>query len=280
MRSPFEINDSASSVIFKTNSCFQKPSKTKEKISPIDLYWENIQLMNKLINDISRNQVLGLLILLGSVSAVESYFRTLFCNIITIDKNSEKKCLQHTLAYGAVISSIKHSKTKEDIAEALLEGYSFANKKNIVEALKNFIGIQGHLPDELSLTLDAFEKVCHLRHCAVHRFGILGTNNAISLDFDTHSIEIGNSLLIGENEIDKIVGICTNLVKVINNFLFDFLIKRILKTKTIIWKWDFRSDKKLFIRYHQLFYSKQFSKSEKYSLKKIYLKYKNENQNA
>ncbi len=266
-----EINHSASSVSFDTKSCFENSPSVREELSPIDLYWKNIQVMNKLMGGVVENPILGLLILLGSVSAVESYFRTLICKIIVIDKEAEKKCLNHSLAYGAVLTSIQHSKKIEDVAEALLEGCSFASKKNILESLKNFIGInKGQLPNELTSTLEDFEKVCHLRHCAVHRFGVLGTKNAISLDFETHSVEVGNSLQIGVDEIDNIVAICTNVIKLTNNYLFDFLIKRMVKSNHFNWKWDLRSDKTQFLKYYNLFYSDHFSNNERYKAKQIY----------
>lgn len=280
MNPPLEINDSASSVVLDTKSCFQEPLRRCETTSPIDMYWENTQVMNRLIGQVTSNATLGLLILLGSVSAVESYFRTLFCKIITLDKDAENKCLEHSLAYGAVISSIKYSRTIENIAEALLEGCSFTSKENIWKSLKNFIGIQGHMPNELKQTLEDFEKVCHLRHCAVHRFGVLGTKNAIILDFDTHSSEVGNSLKIGVDEIDKIVGICTNVVKVINNFLFDYLLIRTVKNNSINWRWDFRTDRTYFMKYYHIFYSNQLSNSDDFLPINIYNKYRDKNKNV
>ena len=280
MNQPLEINVSASSVVLDTRSCFQDPPIPNASRAPIDMYWDNTQIMNTLIGQIPSIPIIGLLILLGSVSAVESYFRTLFCKIITLDKDAEKKCLGHSLAYGAVISSVKHSKKEENISEALLEGCSFASKKNIKDSLKNFIGIKGNLPNELEQTLDDFEKVCHLRHCAVHRFGMLGTKNAISLDFDTHSSNVGNSIELGVDEVDKIVGICTNVVKVINNYLFEKLLQRTVENNSISWKWDLRSDKKYFMKYYKMFYSIQFSNENRFSLKNIYNKFRDKNSNV
>lgn len=79
------------------------------------------------------------MILLGCVSAVESYIRKILRSIINMDSCSRKKCESQTLTYGAAIS---HQNKKEMLPEALLEGYSFANGKNIKDTIKAFLDVQ------------------------------------------------------------------------------------------------------------------------------------------
>lgn len=62
--------------------------------------------------------------------------------------------------------------------------------------------------------------VCQLRHCIVHRFGFLGSNNAITLGLATHKNYLEKPLVISFSHLNEMVQVCENTVKLINNFLF------------------------------------------------------------
>jgi hypothetical protein len=156
--------------------------------SPIDNFLEKIDEFNILIGHLCNPSTLLSekikitnynLILLGQISGVESYIREIFRKLILIDKHSFSACSSLMLTFTAA-----NNYEKEILPEALMELYSFASKKNITEALKNLLDIKGNLTINLENILIEFEKICQLRHCMIHRFGKLGSNNALKLGIE------------------------------------------------------------------------------------------------
>lgn len=263
------VNTAPTSVSFSTKDCFAKTAGRKCQ-SAIDNYSANISEITKLLGSIKieENTQIGNLILLGYVSAVESYFREIFRKVILIDNASERVCEEQTLTYGAAISH-----DKDLLPDALLENFTFISGKNIKHILKEFIGIQKQYPKEVESVLDEFTRTCQLRHCAVHRFSRMGSSNAITLGLYEHKEFIDKQLDLTTEHLDKIAAICTNTVKVINNYLFERLLERTCTEKTEDWKWDYDEDKKTFKQYFRIFHSKDSKtviRTAYNKLKKIY----------
>jgi hypothetical protein len=189
------------------------------------------------------------MILLGCVSAVESYIRKIVRSIINTDSFSRKKCEAQTLTYGAAISH----QDIDMLPEALLEGYSFANGKNIKDTIKAFLDIQCDQNSALKTTFAEFSMVCQLRHCIVHRFGFLGSNNAITLGLATHKKYLEKPLKIDFDHLNEMVQVCENTVKLLNNFLFCEVLERSFCQCTERWHFDYRKDKRCFMKYFNLF---------------------------
>jgi len=247
---PPSINQAASTLSFDTLKLF-KASRKGGKKPVIDLFIENLTEINK-VTLTSSETITGLLGLLGYVSAVEGYFRQIFREIILFDQYARKKCLSHDVSFGAALVVSQKAKAVDSLPEALLENVIFASKKNITEAIKHYLDIKGNLPDELETALKEFEKICQLRHCAVHRYGQFGSQNAIALGFDGHSKKIGFHICLELEDLENIATICLNLVKVVNNFLFNKLLERSAKDLEL-WKDDYVKDKKLFKKYCAIF---------------------------
>ena len=235
-----------------TRSLFDKSYSEPLSSSAIDVFYEKTIELNKLIKKPEESTgALPNLVLLGYISAVESYFREIIRRLIIIDESSRLACESQTLTYGAVIV---HEKP-EMLPEALMENRSFANKKVIIDSLRELLGLKGSLPSEVEEVLEEFSKVCHLRHCIVHRFGKLGSNNAIKLGLMEHKECLEKPLTIDYRNFQEILLICNNTVKVVNNFLFQRILNRTADTSGCLWTWDFRKDKKDFKRYYDTFVS-------------------------
>jgi len=267
----YRINDYSKSSKLETQSLFDKDF-VESPLSPIDTFFEKTSELNKLIGkpeDFS-NQLAGL-ILLGYVSAVESYFREIIRKLILVDNVSYKKCEKHTLTYGAALTH-----EPEMLPEALLENCSFAGNNNIKESLKNFLGItKGDYSSDVIEALDQFAKVCQLRHCSVHRFGRLGSNNAIALGLEEHKEYLEKPLIIDYNTLQEILLICNNIVKEINNFLFEKVLTRSASEDAYDWEWDLRKDKAEFKKYYDLFVSIKRPPDPEPSLNDAYEKFRN-----
>lgn len=252
------VNSTATTIgPFDTLSCFDI-NHVDSLQSPIDSCFEKIDNLNLiLVRFLALN---GLpqpvintqhnLILLGYISAVESYIREIIRRLIILDKASCVSSEEQQLNYGAAINY-----SIEMLPEALLERSSYASKNNIIESFKTFLGLKGHTPSELSATLEEFEKICHLRHCVVHRFGKLGSSNAIKFGLERHSKCLEKPIELDTNKLFDIHQICENSVLVINDYLFKKILQRTIEPEYSIWEWDLRKDKKKFIQYYSLFAS-------------------------
>ena len=243
--------------------------------SPIDHFLTNAIEINKLFTP-NPSAVLGNLIILGYVSAVESYFRALFRRMILIDPISRGNCEKKQLSYGAVMAI-----DAKILPEALFEDISFAGKKNISNSIKDFLGIviqDSALPPDLRSTLEHFHEVCELRHCIVHRFGKFGSKNAISLGLLRHQGNVEKPIKCDFDTLQQLVTICHNTVRITNNFLFERILSRLIlennvKNANPVWTWDYQKDKKLWQKYFETFYS-TMSPSTPLTRHQLYLSYR------
>jgi hypothetical protein len=254
----YRLNSTATTIVpLDTLSCFDINHFESNK-SPIDSCFEKMANLNLIL--VKFSVIPGLdqeiiytqnnLILLGYISAVESYLREIIRKLIILDKASRISSEEQQLNYGAAINY-----SLEMLPEALLERSSYANKNNIIESFKSFLGLKGNTPLELNETLNEFEKICNLRHCVVHRFGKLGSSNAIKFGLDKHSKCLEKPLTLDSNKLFDINQVCENTVLVINDFLFKRIMLRTIEPEYSNWKWDFRKDKNEFSQYYNLFVS-------------------------
>ena len=198
------------------------------------------------------------LVLLGYISAVESFFRELIRRIIVLDAEARKACENKTIAYGAAISH-----NEEMLPEALLEQLTFISAHNITTALKDFIGIKGACPAAVNEVLVEYENVCQLRHCIVHRFSKLGATNAIRLGLDSHKNFIEKPIRFDYSALQKAGAVCSNVAKEINQFLWEYVMMRQIadnnngqwkkRTAGLAWTWNYPNDRPRFKKYFDIF---------------------------
>ena len=252
---------------FDTRSLFDN-THTHQSISPIDLFFNQTNKLNTFLLPDNYDHTLANLVLLGYISAVESYFRAIVRKCILVDKISQQKSSEQTLTYGAATYH-----TSDMLPEALLEQISFANKKNIAKCFQDYLDINMQPSTELSSILGEFEKICQLRHCIVHRFSFLGSNNAMKLGLESHSSLIEKPIRIEYEHIQDIFSCLDLTVRVCNNFLFRKIITRAYESATLSWSWDYRIDKTLFLKYANIFQSIGYSSSfDIYSKFRIHFK--------
>lgn len=254
----FRIVQNISSIKrLKTEKMFDS-NYSESDSSAIDTFIEKTKELNRLfsLKPLELPPHLANLILLGYVSAVESYLRMLLRQLICIDEPSRCRCESQLIKFGAAISY-----DHEMLPESLLENFSFISKKSIRDAFSKLLEI-GNIPSDVDDTLDRYEIVCQARHCIVHRFGHLGANNAIELGLSSHKEFLNKPIKLNFDLLQEMLLICTNSVKVINNFLFQKILLRTADKNKALWKWDYRKDKKMFEKYFNLFYSKEESEGD------------------
>lgn len=236
--------------------------------SPIDAFLTNCTPLNLIwSNKSSVSPEMARILLLGYVSAVESYFRSVFKVIINTDEQSKIAAHSYPVTYGAALFHDKYL-----LPEALLELYSFSGEKDVRKALNNFLGISTPDPQIKNL-LAEFEKICQIRHCCVHRFGKLGTQNGISLGLNLHSHVLEKPLALNIIALADIASWLTSFIKVFNNYLFKVILDRTMQTSNVQWKWTFSKDKSKFKKLYKEFASTLDSVPSP-SIEEIYSRFK------
>lgn len=219
--------------------------------SAIDAFIVNCREINRLWAASSEiSPEFGRLLLLGYVSAVEGFFRTVLRTIINTDAKAQSDAHSYVVPFGAVLYH-----DKKIVAEALLEGYSFASGKDVKAAFAKFLDVS-NVTDEIKRMLVDYETVCQLRHCCVHRFGKLGTQNGIVLGLERHSAALEKPLSLDIQMLGEIASWLMSFVKAINNYMFKTLLERSVREENLYklaWNWSYAKDRAKFEKLYKLF---------------------------
>ncbi len=237
--------------------------------SPIDEYRSNLAQINILyLGAESRNEytsVLGSLVYLGMVSAAEGYFRALLRRLILIDSACKHNASSRTLTYGAAV----HHEL-DLLPEALLEGVSLASTKNVAGELKALCNISqmgsGSVPVALQQLFENFEAICQVRHCGIHRFGKLGSQQALRLGMDKHKPLLEKPLALTVAQLQDIAEALEALIRAVNSYCFADILKRTYtagptgrekdKLYKEAWQLDWTLDELRFNEYYDIFASR------------------------
>jgi hypothetical protein len=200
---------------------------------------------------------LGALVILGYMSAVESYLRALLRGLINIDEHARRLVEGRNVSFGAALHH-----PSQLLPEALMEDISLAAEDNVRGTFRDLAGVKVHLPPEVRRVLSEYSKICQLRHCCIHRFGKLGTRNAIALGLEAHRESLEKPLKPSIDDLQTIAEILRTFSKTINNYIFSFVLERTARNRndegtaklySEDWTWDYRSDRRRFRLYYDLF---------------------------
>lgn len=234
--------------------------------SPIDRYLENSNKLSKIYTNSPFKEAmtpeLGAVLLLGYVSAVESYMRGIIRGLVHIDEHTGNLAAPKQLSYFAASNH-----DPKLLPEALFDAVSFSGAWNVSTTLKEFCGISGmgggNCPKELKPAFDKFSDICQLRHCCVHRFGLLGAGNAHKLRVDKSLIE--KPLALTLDALEDISTILEKFALSLNSYIYrDVLERSFTRSKAITtdeaerqykneWTRDYTQDESRFVEYYNLF---------------------------
>jgi hypothetical protein len=265
-------------------------SFTASSDSPIDRFLANANALNVLYLNSAPPlpMVLGHLVLLGYVSAVESYLRALIRELINHDPYSRWSADSREITFG---SALRYQGPL--LPEVLTERQSLAGDRNIREAFRELLGIK-QLDASLKVPLDNFDRICHLRHCCTHRFGHLGTHSAMMLGFDSHSQHLEKPIQLSNQDIDEIASALRNFVKAINKQCFKAVLERSAKYAKANkpanhdrkqyyfendWLWNYVKDARRFKMYYDIFKTERDA-TPSLPVKELYDRFRTQNRNV
>lgn len=267
----FEMSGTSQASTLRSSSLFDA-DYSDPSTSPIDQYLDNktsyLKLIGcHLINSNNNNkfyslaqtrspewQKLSNLLILGFVSSVESYCRAIIRRVLLIDDRARKNSYSSQLSYGA---ALHHN--RDLLPEALLERVSFTSAEEIFEKIKSYLGIglaaEKQSNTKLNDAMVNYNIICELRHCVVHRAGLLGSNNAMKLGMDDHSSFLEKPIYLDITAVQNIALIGESVVRELNNALFAKLLSRTVQDEN--WEGSFQEDSEVFCKYYDLFISRE-----------------------
>ncbi|WP_155987101.1 hypothetical protein [Thioalkalivibrio sp. ALE16] len=231
--------------------CFSE-EEPRAALSPVDEFIRSIISINKLCEDpLSMPNELGHLMVLGYVSAVESYIRSLLVRIIGVDEASNVASAREPIPFS---SALNHD--REIMTEALFEDLTFLNVKSISESLVRYLGFKRGPAERMVKNIATqYIRVCQVRHCIVHRFGKLGSKNAWALGFEDHKENVEKTIILKYDKIQEMATICDNFVRSLNNYCYGVVLSRTHHDGWVRWSGDLRKDRSRFSQYHEIFAS-------------------------
>jgi hypothetical protein len=250
-----------------TQSWFDS-SHTASAQSPIDEFLDNLYDINKLYLQAQKRgdytPMLGSLVYLGMVSAAEGYFRSLLRRLILIDEACQDRASSRMVSYGA---AVHHE--RDLLPEALLEGISLASAKAVAGELRSICGItqmkNESVPHQLQLLFENFDDICQIRHCGIHRFGKLGSNQALRLGIGKFRTLLEKPLKLNVAHLQDIAEALEALIRAVNSYCFFDIIKRTHTASPAgrdgeilyaeCWQMDFEADRVRFEKYYRIFSS-------------------------
>lgn len=221
-------------------------SEARSDLNPIDEYYYNsLSLLLKSGEEIFSEQWLLRLLLLGQVSITETYFRRVLAGLLNVCPVARRAAAAEMVALGAVF----YYKYR-DLGYGLVENSSMSGSKEIKSQTQKVAGVTIPNNSSISASLEGFDKVCHLRHAAVHSQGELSARNARELGIGPGA---PRAVLLTPISFQSVIGTCHNAVRAYNRFMIERVLER--WTAEGLLKGEWSQDKKLFRPLYKLFYS-------------------------
>jgi len=215
--------------------------------SPIDVFIDGVAETLKLgqPGDLASSDALGRLLILGLVTSAEGYFRDVLLGLTSVCPLAQEKIADQLIALGALEFYGAH-----DAARGVFEGVSFASETEVRKRTEQISGATWKKTDSLGVALSNFEKVCHMRHAAVHTKGVLNRGNAKALGL---ALAGGRQMHLSVDvpHLHQAARACTNVVRDYNTVVYRHTLRRWLDQKVLSGTWA--KDKRRFTAAFDLF---------------------------
>lgn len=187
--------------------------------SAIDFFENNLKQLVKFSAQHEREREVIRLALLGLVSLTENYFRIILSDVLRLCPASHELCAKMDVKFSSA-----HYYSTGSISRSLVDGCVFSNSSTISDETKRLTGLNVLDSESVKNALAEFQKVCILRHAAVHSFGRIGGKNAMDLGLRQ---KVNVMVSPSYEAFDEICGICQNLVRSYNSFMWKACLSRL-----------------------------------------------------
>jgi hypothetical protein len=217
--------------------------------SPIDNFYAYVATLIPLgdAKRLASNDALGKALLLGIVSATEHYFRAVLAGLIHACPLTRKQAASLSLSFGAV-----DYYSREDLGLGLFEHASLASAGEIRKHTQKLIGVQISQDASAEAAFEEYEKLCQLRHAAVHARGDLSHQNLQELGVNLTSGRLG--IKVELPALHSAAAVCQNVVRAYNRLLYRKTVERWIAERVFSGSW--LTDRDRFDQIWALFHSR------------------------
>lgn len=221
---------------------------TAPPASPIDNFYSYMSNLIPLGTEanLRASETLGKTLLLGLVSGTEHYFRAVLAGLVHVCPIAHKNASSQQLSFGAL-----EYYSREDLGLALLENISLATASEVKSQTKRLVGIDTKQDPSLEAAFSEYEKVCQLRHAAVHARGDLGHQNLHELGLPKTTGRLAVRIELAT--FHAAAAVSQNVVRAYNRLLYRKTLERWIGQKIFRGDWD--HDRIVFPPVFSLFYS-------------------------
>lgn len=205
--------------------------------SAIDVAFDSLLVVTQVAVDSSSDwrPQHGLILSSSTVAAAEDYFRSILTEVVELCSLCERRVQPLETRMEFVFSG-----SVQDAVRGMLDRESFSSKANVIAWSKRIAGADLSSERSLSVALEEFERVCHIRHAAIHAGGYVSTRNAEALGVPPGSwISFGSPAAIHE-----IIGVVTATIRAYNQVLFEKILSGWLAEGVL--RGDWSTDKEKF----------------------------------
>jgi hypothetical protein len=218
--------------------------------SPIDNFYSYLATLIPLGTEeqLRTNDALGKALLLGVVSAVEHYFRAVLSGLTYLCPLVRQKASSLVVPFGAM-----EYYSREDIGLALFENSSLADSIEVLKFTQKLLGIQVQQNSSISAALAEYDKLCQLRHAAVHSRGDLAHKNLQSLGIKSTTGRL--AIRVELSTLHSSAAVCQNVVRAYNRLIYKKTLEAWIGNRVLSGNW--KQDKARFAPIFNLFHSQQ-----------------------
>lgn len=205
--------------------------------SPIDDYYDYVEHVLTLgqEEDLASSSTLGRLVLLGLVSGVESYFRAVLAGLLRTCPCAQRCAADQPIPFGAV-----DHYGPDLVALALFDSGSLAGAGEVSSKTKKLLGIDVPNGSSLAAALTEFDKICHLRHAAVHSRGTLARRNVVALGIPSGTSPLALQLSLAG--LHQAGAACHSVVRAYNRYVYRTTVERWLADGLMCGTWSVDRD--------------------------------------
>ena len=219
-------------------------------MSPIDSFYAYIGGIIPLGKEeqLRDSDVLGKVLVLGIVSATEHYFRAVLSGLIHICPLARRRAASHTIPFGAL-----EYYSNSNMGLAIFEHLSLADPKEIQKLTDKLVGFKVDQESSAKAAFLEFDKLCQIRHAAVHSRGDLSLKNLQDLGM---GITAGRLLAIHFelSSLHAAASICQNVVRAYNRLAYRKTIEAWIGQHLLTGVWA--QDRPRFTPLFELFHSR------------------------
>jgi hypothetical protein len=169
-------------------------------------------------DELEASELLGRLLLLGLVSGVEGYFRHVFSRLVKICPICRVTAAEQQVTLGALdYYGWEHAE------HGVFDRSSFASHKGVEEWTRKMTGFSIPKGSDVHAALVEFDKICHLRHAAVHAQGALGSGNVRQIGLE-HTRRV--IVTLDFPSLHRAGAACHVAVRTFNRWLYEAVVTR------------------------------------------------------